>query len=388
MSDNEREEPVQSELEPDIPHEGDLVEEQAPAAERAPLPLALILALVAVIAVTAGLVLGYQYTRELQQSLQGMNEVISKAGEQQNALQSHLDKIREAVVAQKQRLTEQQQRIEEQQKVFAAQEEKLQQERTRLERQGAEMQQALEGVHQRIGRSSSEWMAAEAEYLIRVANYRLTLEEDLATAVSALRAADERLRDTGDPVWINVREELARELAALRAVEAVDRPGLAARISGLIAQIPKLEIPGSHPASKARQDNSSGGGERSLRTLFQDGWEGFKKVMVIRRHDRAVTAMLPPEQHYFLYQNLQLQLEAARLALLRRDQALFDASLQTAEQWVGQFFDGEKAQTKAIIEDLSALKRTNIAPKMPDISGALRLLRERMQAGGEDKESP
>ena len=111
-------------------------------------------------------------------------------------------------------------------------------------------------------------------------------------------------------------------------------------------------------------------------------------MMVIRHHGQPVTAMFPPDQRQFVYQNLRLQFEGARLALLRRNQSLFSTSLQTAEQWIRDFFDPNDAGTRAMLEGIGSLRQVNVDPELPDISGSLLVLQEQLKlvrvgSGGE-----
>ena len=50
--------------------------------------------------------------------------------------------------------------------------------------------------------------------------------------------------------------------------------------------------------------------------------------MQIRRVDGNEAVLLPPDQAYFLRENLRLRLLSARLALLAQDQAAFQADLE------------------------------------------------------------
>jgi uroporphyrin-3 C-methyltransferase len=335
----------------------------------------LALSLVALLAVAGALAFGYQYGRGLQASLLQMNAALDKADTRQQALQERLSAVAEAFERQKQE-------IEGQRSALAAQEQKLADERERLNRQAGEMQQSLEAVYSRVGRSSNAWMAAEAEYLIRVANHRLQLTGDVETAIRALQAADGRLRDSGDPGWIEVRGLLAEEIATLKGVEQLDRVGLSARLSGLKGQVAALKMVGlgytpTEPAADDAQSESDG---RSLETLLKDGWKGFKSVMVIRHRDKPVSAMLPPEQQFFVYQNLELQLEAARLALLKGDPQLYVDSLDQAAGWLGEFFEADAATTQAAQQEIAALRVVELQPRLPDISRSLAALQARLKA--------
>ena len=67
------------------------------------------------------------------------------------------------------------------------------------------------------------------------------------------------------------------------------------------------------------------------------------------------------------------------MAMLRGDQPLYDASLQLAGQWLSDFFDSESTAVKALLTQIDELKAVNVKPDMPDISGSLVALRERVK---------
>ncbi|MET0048673.1 MAG: uroporphyrinogen-III C-methyltransferase [Sedimenticola sp.] len=346
---------------------------------KSPFSLALVLALVGIVGVLALLGFGYNYWSSLQGSLQEMNRAIAQAEDARSALQQRLEVTRKAY-------QEQAEAIALQKETLASQDEKLASERARLEQQSREMSDSLASVYDRVGRESTAWMASEAEYLMRVANHRLRLERDVETAIKALQAADGRLRDSGDPGWSDVRQTLAGEIASLQSVARVDRTGLSSRLAAMVGQISKLKIIGTEPAPRQESatDEPVEGGDRTLKTMLQDGWEGFKSVMVIRHHGKPVSAMLPPEQQFFVYQNLRLQLEAARMSMLRGDRILYIASLETAEQWLGDLFDTESQVARAMLGEIEQLKGIDISPALPDISASLMGLRARLKSSGGD----
>ncbi|MET0102973.1 MAG: uroporphyrinogen-III C-methyltransferase [Sedimenticola sp.] len=375
---------------PSEPPEGEIVDAEVTeigdggesgkrAPGKGPLSLALVLALVGIVGVLALLGFGYNYWSSLQGSLQEMNRAIAQAEDARSALQQRLEVTRKAY-------QEQAEAIALQKETLASQDEKLASERARLEQQSREMSDSLASVYDRVGRESTAWMASEAEYLMRVANHRLRLERDVETAIKALQAADGRLRDSGDPGWSDVRQTLAGEIAALQSVARVDRTGLSSRLAAMVGQINKLKIIGTEPAPRQEvaADDSEESGDRTLKTMLQDGWEGFKSVMVIRHHGKPVSAMLPPEQQFFVYQNLRLQLEAARMSMLRGDRILYIASLETAEQWLGDLFDTESQVARAMLGEIEQLKGIDISPALPDISASLMGLRARLKSSGGD----
>ena len=120
-------------------------------------------------------------------------------------------------------------------------------------------------------------------------------------------------------------------------------------------------------------------GERSWETLLEDVWSGFKDSVRIRERDTPVQAMLAPEHQFFLYENLKLHLEAARLGLARGDQALFRDNLTIAADWLGKYFDPESGSATAIGDAIAEMLKVDIRPPMPDVSQSLRALQVRQK---------
>lgn len=297
-----------------------------------------------------------------------------------------------------------------QKEAFEKQKQLLKEQRLALEKREAEMRKDLNAVHKRIGRTSSQWIASEAEYLIGVANHRLRLERDVRTALAALQEADNRLKAANDPIWTPVREALSAEMIELGTLAKLDTTGKSAAIASLIKRVGKLQLAKAKPLTvmgkewdrgqekfspkKVVKETLTGFGAildkgwTGFEALLAKGWEGFKSMVVIRRRDEPVTAMLPPEQRYFVYQNLRLQLEAARIALLRADPDLYSSSLSTTEGWIKEFIVQEDAETQTMLEEIRALAKVDVQPALPDISGSLRLLRDRMKTIGAESVAP
>lgn len=347
------------------------------------LPVAL--AVIALLAVAIGGFFGYRYWNQLNSDLATINARLSDAGRQQQELRQSIGDATEALQAQGGTLDEQkavlaQQRIavDEARSAFETQEQKLAEENLQLQEREAELRAAVADVHRRVGRSGTQWMIAESEYLLRIASHRLILARDTETARIALELADQRLRDTKDPGWAGVREQIARDIARLSAFEAPDSAGLAARLGALIEQVPQLKIASATigPERTLPQKVAHEPGQRSWETLIDDVWAGFKDSVRIRERDQPVQAMLAPENQFFLYENLKLHLEAARLGLARDDQALFRDSLATAADWLGRYF-GQDGTASAIASAIDEMRKIEIRPEVPDISQSLRSLKVR-----------
>jgi uroporphyrin-III C-methyltransferase len=364
----------------------------APARPRA---WPLVFAVALVLALAGGLVWGYQHVADLRQELAALDGRLAAVSGDQAALRQTVDRAvsaasgqRDQLAAQQRVLDEQREALEATRAAFARQQQLLSDESLRLQDREVQLRAAVADVHRRVGLSGDQWIVAESEYLMRVAAHRLGLGRDVQTARIALELADQRLRDTGDPGWAGVREQLAREIARLAAYPAPDVDGLAARLAALSGRVPGLRA----AETAARPGSRSGDGgavataaamdapKRSWETLLGDLWAGFKDTVRIREHDRPIQALMPPEHDFFLRENLRLQLEAARIAVARGDAGLYRDTLARAEQWLAEHFAAGDAEVQAMRVAIDELLALDIAPSLPDISGSLHVLLARRQS--------
>ena len=93
-----------------------------------------------------------------------------------------------------------------------------------------QVEELVLSVEQLRGRAEGPeraWSRAEAMFLLELGQRRLALDRDVQTAIVALESADTRLAALRDQSVAPVRQQIARELTALRArMSAMQRPGL------------------------------------------------------------------------------------------------------------------------------------------------------------------
>ena len=103
----------------------------------------------------------------------------------------------------------------------------------------------------------------------------------------------------------------------------------------------------------------------------------------VRRSDEALRPLLSPEAQYFLRTNLALQMQTARLALLKGEDEVFRQSLDDAEAWLRRYFDDEDQAVTAAIATIGEIRRSEVSTELPDVSGSLRLFRQQRQLAEE-----
>ncbi|MBZ9539912.1 uroporphyrinogen-III C-methyltransferase [Modicisalibacter tunisiensis] len=225
---------------------------------------------------------------------------------------------------------------------------------------------------------ASEWRVAEVEYLLGLANQRLQLERDVKGAVSLLQTADQRLAKLDNPALTPVRRAIQSELGELNSVPQIDRTGVYLTLMALQEQLAKLPLEQDIQQQAAQAGDTSpmkGGWQQQLARFGQE----LKDLVVVRKHDQALEALITPQQESYLRQNVRLQLEQAQLALLQSDPQLYRASLDKARSLIQGYYDTGNQGVSSALDQLGSLGDKTIRPDLPDISASLQKLRDFME---------
>lgn len=226
------------------------------------------------------------------------------------------------------------------------------------------------------GITSQDWIIAEVEYLLRIANQRILMEQDAGGALAMFRAADTIVAETQGLSAFSLRQAMARDIARLEAVEMLDKEGIYLRLSAFVGQVNELKQRELHYSPPVEEDAPV-----NLReTTFVDRITGFitkignriASLIDYRRDEVGITPILPPGEEYYLRQNLLLKLQMAQIALLNRDGEIFIVSLKESISWINKYFDPADAATTAMRVGLVELMAIDVQQVMPDVSTSLR----------------
>ena len=227
------------------------------------------------------------------------------------------------------------------------------------------------------GSDRNDWLLAEAEYLLRLANQRLLTMRDVKSAMTLLSQADQLLVAVNEYGLFPVRQALAEDIAALKAIERFDFDGTWLKINALIGRIDELPLlpsegfkPEQPEASLSTSDTASADTwQEHLEATAKNTWNAFTRQFRIRtdRHE-VITALLPPSEALYLRQNLHLMLKQAQLALLERKEVLYQTSLSDAQSWLQTWFLNIGPEITAVQSQLSALQQVSVFQRLPDIS--------------------
>ncbi len=221
--------------------------------------------------------------------------------------------------------------------------------------------------------SEREWKLAEAAYLLRVANHRLLMEQDARSALAMLEAADQILAELDDFTLHVVRAALADEKMALKRVRGADVQGLYLTIEAIKSQLATLPI--AVPEYLAEKpETPAAPAEADFWQIITDRFFSLFSFREVGRE--GLRPLLAPEESVYLEQNIRLTLEQAQLAVLKRHQDVFEASLTNARAWVGAYLAGDSQDVRDFVSAIDELLMVDLEQPLPDISASFTALND------------
>jgi len=202
----------------------------------------------------------------------------------------------------------------------------------------------------------------EVELLLAQGQQRLLLAGDLDGARSAYALAAQLLDGIADPAWLNLRQALTQERAALDALGGDPRAVVAGRLDAFAATLPAL--PRQAPVATG---------------AAAPWWDrAFAKLVEVRPSADAV-AVEPADRAAGLAA-LRLEFTLAHAAVERRDDAGYQAALARADGWIQRLWPASRerdAQRRA----LQALRELPLTVALPTLGSTLEQLRKQRSAG-------
>lgn len=239
-----------------------------------------------------------------------------------------------------------------------------------------ELNSAISQVQRQLGKTRSDWLIADAEYLLSVANQRLHLVGDVNTTYEALEAADQRLRESGDAGVFKIREQIAKDITAIRSVAVADTVGIYASIQSLQTQVDSLVLFLPYTGKALTQPEAvQEPTDKAAHNLLDSAIDQLEEIVTIRHTEHPIKEILTPEQAQFIREQLRVKLEMAKIALVQQHEQLYQSSLTDAKKWIELNF-AKDAQTNNFIAELDKFNAIKIRSQFPDISLSLKMLRD------------
>lgn len=236
-------------------------------------------------------------------------------------------------------------------------------------------------LKQQLGGRQAGTRISDAIYLVRIARHQAHILHDRDATIAALTAALKALAAVQRPAVQAVREQLSGALTELNAAPPSQAGSIAQELANLATRIDSLPL---RPPVKDEADKTPtppAAAPKWWQRIGNGLSRAFHELVTVHHAHGAAAPLLAPKQRYFLYRNLSLQLDAARVAALEGDRANFRASIERAHAWLTQYFDVDADAVKAALAELAAMHDAVLQPQLPDLAPALNAL-EHLQQGG------
>jgi uroporphyrin-3 C-methyltransferase len=235
---------------------------------------------------------------------------------------------------------------------------------------------ALENLYNDLSVHRDEAALAEVEQMLLIAAQQLQLSFNVKAALLAMQSADARLQRMSRPSFNPLRQVISLDMAKLRAMHEVDITGINLQLNNLISVVDRMPLSYQQRAvSNQAAQALPPANETVWQKLLREIWQEVRQLVRIENTGKEEIPLLPPNQEFFLRENLKLSLSSARLALLSRDEVSFRQGLKAAQQWTARYFDAQSSESRQMSDGLKKLVASNISIELPDISASLQAVR-------------
>ena len=202
---------------------------------------------------------------------------------------------------------------------------------------------------------------AEVDYLLRMASERLQLFGDPGGAEQALALADSQLAALDNPAYLGVRQAITAARRDLAAVAIPDDMAISAELTAIQDAVPGLPFRHSSLAAANNAPEQEQGWWEKLKSTFAS-------LVTVRRSTEEENRRISLQDEDYVRQHIWLQMEVARLALMRRDQAAFRSELGQAQAALAEWFDPDSREVRSLNDRLAGLLELDVTVAWPDIS--------------------
>jgi len=256
----------------------------------------------------------------------------------------------------------------------------IKQEQDTLQKQ---LNQRLDSHTERLrslaGTSRSDWLLAEARYLLRLASQRLLVESSTVGAQALLQSADNILLSIDDPELLPIRSAIAQEIISLKLAKNVDRPGIYIQLSALKEQVQALPLIPFRLDAKPTNITAAPANTEPKKwyspalNSFGKVLEELKGFVQIRQHNKAPELLISEQQQLQIINNLMLMLEQAQYSLLHEEELIYQESLKKAQRWWRDYYS-HYSEYEVINHEINKLLNKEITQTIPSINRSTKLL--------------
>ena len=221
----------------------------------------------------------------------------------------------------------------------------------------------------------TDWLFSEADFLLNNALRKLVLDNDVDTAVSLLKLADETLAKVNNSQSAAIRSAINQDLKQLLSVAGVDQNAVMQKLSQLantVDELPVLDVNfGDDQNATKLSDSLSDWAENAEKsaTSFLNHF-----IRISPKHGADRKELLAPNQDIYLRENIRLRLQLAIMAVPRQQNELYKQSLEAVASWIRSYFDTNAEVTQSFLKSVDELSEVSIYADVPSQLQSLSML--------------
>ena len=221
----------------------------------------------------------------------------------------------------------------------------------------------------------TDWLFSEADFLLKNALRKLVLDNDVDTAVSLLKLADETLAKVNNSQSAAIRSAINQDLKQLLSVAGVDQNAVMQKLSQLantVDELPVLDVNfGDDQNATKLSDSLSDWAENAEKsaTSFLNHF-----IRISPKHGADRKELLAPNQDIYLRENIRLRLQLAIMAVPRQQNELYKQSLEAVASWIRSYFDTNAEVTQSFLKSVDELSELSIYVDVPSQLQSLSML--------------
>lgn len=221
----------------------------------------------------------------------------------------------------------------------------------------------------------TDWLFSEADFLLNNALRKLVLDNDVDTAVSLLKLADETLAKVNNSQSAAIRSAINQDLKQLLSVAGVDQNTVMQKLSQLantVDELPVLDVNfGDDQNATKLSDSLSDWAENAEKsaTSFLNHF-----IRISPKHGADRKELLAPNQDIYLRENIRLRLQLAIMAVPRQQNELYKQSLEAVASWIRSYFDTNAEVTQSFLKSVDELSEVSIYVDVPSQLQSLSML--------------
>ena len=241
----------------------------------------------------------------------------------------------------------------------------------------AALQAQVKQVSQLAGaQQPSDWLFSEADFLLNNALRKLVLDNDVDTAISLLKLADETLVKVNNSQANTIRTAINQDLKQLLSLSSVDQNAVMQKLSQLANTVDELQALNVNfdetPEKSGKLSDDIADWQQNVEKSATSFLNHFIRISPKQSADKK--ELLAPNQDIYLRENIRLRLQLAIMAVPRQQDELYKQSLDAVASWVRSYFDTSAEVTQNFLKSVDELADSSIYVDVPEQLQSLTLL--------------